>query len=127
VSARTIQRLRGGNLDIPPRAHPRLVRPNTSEFGAGISADHGRRVTILSGMGSNRNRVAMAALPVLLAAVAALAAWQLLRAEHTRSETRIGGQATAVTGALQAQLGAYADVLYGVRGLFEASTNVSLR
>jgi signal transduction histidine kinase len=71
--------------------------------------------------------VARAALPLLIAATAALAAWQLERAEANRRAARVIARAESTATALQQRLGAYTDVLFGVRGLFEASTDVTRR
>jgi signal transduction histidine kinase len=70
-----------------------------------------------------RRRVAAVALPVLIATTAALAAWQLARAEDNRRDARLSARAESTASALGQRIGAYTDVLYGVRGLFEASRN----
>jgi signal transduction histidine kinase len=64
---------------------------------------------------------------LLIAALAALAAWQLARAEENRRAARVTARAESTATALQRRLAAYADVLFGVRGLFEASTGVTRR
>jgi signal transduction histidine kinase len=68
-----------------------------------------------------RRRVATFALPLLIAATAALAAWQLARAEDNRRDARLSARAESTASALRQRIAAYTDVLYGLRGLFEAS------
>ena len=71
--------------------------------------------------------MARLALPLLIVATAALAAWQLERAEQNRRASRVGARAESTATALQRRLAAYSDVLFGVRGLFEASNGVTRR
>jgi signal transduction histidine kinase len=74
--------------------------------------------------GWDRRHVARVALPALIVATAALAAWQLARAEENRRVARLNARAEGTVTALQRRLSAYTDVLYGVRGLFQASARV---
>jgi signal transduction histidine kinase len=69
----------------------------------------------------------MVVLPLLIAATAALAAWQLVRAGDHRRDARVAAGAESTATALQQRIGAYTDVLFGLRGLFEASTGVTRR
>ena len=68
-----------------------------------------------------RRRVAAIALPLLIAATAALAAWQLAHAEDNRRDARLSARAESTASALRQRISNYTDVLYGLRGLFEAS------
>jgi signal transduction histidine kinase len=70
-----------------------------------------------------RRQIATIALPPLIAVMAALAAWQLVRAEDNRRDARLSARAESTASALRQRIGAYTDVLYGLRGLFEASDN----
>src|SRR4051794_35589038 len=71
--------------------------------------------------------VARVALPLLILALTGVATWQLVHAEENRRLARVAARAEGTATAVQRRLAAYSDVLYGVRGLFEASARVSRR
>jgi signal transduction histidine kinase len=81
----------------------------------------------MGGIRWRRERVATVALPVLVVAISVIAAWQLARSQHDRRDARVRARATQAAQVVQQRIGSYTDVLFGVRGLFEASNGVGRR
>jgi signal transduction histidine kinase len=74
-----------------------------------------------------RRRLTTIGLPLLIVLVGGVAALLVARSQATRAEMRLTARAADTTAAIRGRMAAYTDVLYGVRGLFEASGSVSRR
>jgi signal transduction histidine kinase len=71
--------------------------------------------------------VGRAALPLLILIAAAVAALLLGQIERSRESARMQVRSADAVHAIQSRIGDYTDVLYGIRGLYEASHSVSGR
>src|SRR3712207_1209135 len=68
-----------------------------------------------------RSRWTLTGIPLLIAAFGILAVVVIERETRERAEARVDERAAAAMMTLERRLDAYADVLYAVRGLFEAT------
>ena len=136
------QRLGRGDLDVAPRGHARLVGPDGAELGVGCidrsrrgaysdrppqgapeGADAGPVRSWAIGMMSART-LARAALPLLLVAAAVVSSLQLEHTEDSRQAARMRVRTDDAVRQIRSRIGDYTDVLYGIRGLYEASCTV---
>ena len=68
-----------------------------------------------------------AALPLLILIAGVVAALLLAQIERSRESVRLQVRSADAVRAIQGRIGDYTDVLYGIRGLYEASHSVHRR